>query len=258
VTSRKSPTRTRARTESADNERFLEDEESSRLHCWSETYTSWIPDRPRKPLNDIDADTDAPQKPPVSTSRIRTNLERSPHHALSCRYRDRAKGSRNHKADGWLQVEYLPVTPVQHAFASARELPRTARVPYPLPRDSSPPPGNRTVYLNGPASVVPAGRWRARRTRTPSTISPSQLAASSGEPLRIRASRLLLCIGPRQLGRPSLPPPFAGPTINTPYCGRPQGPRRKSKSPESHWRPLMPHPVLQEPLRTCSLPLTTP
>jgi hypothetical protein len=208
VTSRKSPTRTRARTESADNERFLEDEESSRLHCWSETYTSWIPDRPRKPLNDIDADTDAPQKPPVSTSRIRTNLERSPHHALSCRYRDRAKGSRNHKADGWLQVEYLPVTPVQHAFASARELPRTARVPYPLPRDSSPPSGNRTVYINGPASVVPAGRWRARRTRTPSTISPSQLAASSGEPLRIRASRLLLCIGPRQLGRPSPPPPL--------------------------------------------------
>lgn len=85
------------------DDRFLEDEESSRLHCWSETYTSWNIDRPRKPLNntDADADADAPQKPPVSTSRIRTNLERRLHHALSCRYRERAKGSsRSHILDG--------------------------------------------------------------------------------------------------------------------------------------------------------------
>ena len=182
---------------------------------------------------------------------------------------DCAKASRKHTVDGYLQVGCLAITPVRHALASARDLPRTARVPYPLPRDARALCDTaRTVPSNGPGSAhsarpvaCPVAQGR------PLPISPSQLAGPRREPLRIRDSRSSLCIGPRQLARATVDelPPLPGPTINTHIAGGHRAQRGKNKRARKPQRSVGPAPVSQtdrhregEPRCSCSLPPTTP
>lgn len=202
--------------------------------CWRERETYGVRTtpsiRPRKSLKDADAC----QKPPTSTSRIRTNcppgcplrrLEESPHHLFP-------------SPTDALPRARAAIPPTDRCSLNASlsllcdpHLPELESCPGPYPcfirrrvtRDRR---RNHNVHTHTSIHLPQRPSFRQFRpggglshNDTLYQISPSQLAASPREPLRIRDSRLSLCIGPRQLALAPYPHPL-GPAINASYCGR--------------------------------------